>query len=225
MSIEPTPIDAELAAYILAHASGRDEALKRVEEQTAAMGSIVMMQTAPEQAAFLEMLVRTVGARLALEVGTFTGYGAIRIARGLTPGGKLICFELEQERADIARANLDEAGVGEQTEIVVGPAIEGLRALPDEAAVDFAYLDADKTGYPDYYEELVPRLASGGLLAIDNVFMGGRILDPDPDEGTAAVQVLNQRILEDDRVDSVMLAMADGLTLVRRGGKLALMGS
>ena len=215
MSVEPTPIDADLAAYIQAHASGRDQALKDVEEQTAAMGSLVMMQTAPEQAAFLEMLVKLVDARLAIEVGTFTGYGAIRIARGLGPGGRLICFELEQERADIARANLDAAGVGEQTEIVVGPAIEGIRDLPD-AAIDFVYLDADKTGYPDYYEELVPRLRPGGLLAIDNVFMGGRILDPDPDEGTAAVQGLNDRIMEDERVDSVMLGMADGLTLVRR---------
>ncbi|MBK8293724.1 MAG: hypothetical protein IPK93_02715 [Solirubrobacterales bacterium] len=133
MSVEPTPIDADLTAYIKAHASGRDEALKKVEEQTAAMGSIVMMQTAPEQAAFLEMLVGMAGARLALEVGTFTGYGAIRIARGLAPGGRLICFELEQERADIARTNLDQAGVGEQVEIVVGPAIEGIRTPAERA--------------------------------------------------------------------------------------------
>ena len=216
MSVEPTPIDSDLTAYIKAHASGRDEAMKKVEEQTAAMGSIVMMQTAPEQAAFLEMLVGVVGARLALEVGTFTGYGAIRIARGLAPGGRLICFELEQERADIARANLDQAGVGDQVEIVVGPAIDGIRALPNEPGIDFVYLDADKTGYPDYYEELVPRLNPGGLLAIDNVFMGGRILDTDPDEGTAAVQGLNDRIMKDERVSSVMLGMADGLTLVMR---------
>ena len=216
MSTEPTPINSELAGYIQAHAGGRDAVLLKVEEQTAAMGSISIMQTAPEQAAFLEMLVRLTGAMRALEIGTFTGYGAIRIARGLAPDGSLTCFELDGERAAVARANLDEAGVGEKVEIVVGPAIEGLRALPDEAAVDFAYIDADKTGYPDYYEEIVRRLAPGGLLAIDNVLMGGRILDTDPDEGTAAMQILNDRIMEDDRVDSVMLGMADGLTLVRR---------
>ena len=216
MSTEPTPINAELAGYIQAHAGGRDQVLLKVEEQTAAMGSISIMQTAPEQAAFLEMLVRLTGAMRALEIGTFTGYGAIRIARGLAPDGSLTCFELDGERAAVARANLDEAGVGEKVEIVVGPAIEGLRALPDEAAVDFAYLDADKTGYPDYYEEIVRRLAPGGLLAVDNVLMGGRILDAEPDEGTAAMQILNDRIIEDDRVDSVMLGMADGLTLVRR---------
>ena len=216
MSTDPTPINAELADYVRDHAGGRDQVLLKVEEQTAAMGSISIMQTAPEQAAFLEMLVRLTGAMRALEIGTFTGYGAIRIARGLAPDGSLTCFELDGERAAVARANLDEAGVGEKVEIVVCPAIEGLRALPDEAAVDFAYLDADKTGYPDYYEEIVRRLAPGGLLAIDNVLMGGRILDTDPDEGTAAMQILNDRIMEDDRVDSVMLGMADGLTLVRR---------
>lgn len=216
MSTDPTPINAELADYVRDHAGGRDQVLLKVEEQTAAMGSISIMQTAPEQAAFLEMLVRLTGAMRALEIGTFTGYGAIRIARGLAPDGSLTCFELDGERAAVARANLDEAGVGEKVEIVVGPAIEGLRALPDEAAVDFAYLDADKTGYPDYYEEIVRRLAPGGLLAIDNVLMGGRILDTDPDEGTAAMQIVNDRIMEDDRVDSVMLGMADGLTLVKR---------
>ncbi len=216
MSTDPTPINAELADYVRDHAGGRDQVLLKVEEQTAAMGSISIMQTAPEQAAFLEMLVRLTGAMRALEIGTFTGYGAIRIARGLAPDGSLTCFELDGERAAVARANLDEAGVGEKVEIVVGPAIEGLRALPDEAAVDFAYIDADKTGYPDYYEEIVRRLAPGGLLAIDNVLMGGRILDTDPDEGTAAMQIVNDRIMEDDRVDSVMLGMADGLTLVRR---------
>ena len=216
MSTEPTPINAELAAYIQEHAGGRDQILLKVEEQTAAMGSISIMQTAPEQAAFLEMLVRLTGAMRALEIGTFTGYGAIRIARGLAPDGSLTCFELDGERAAVARANLDEAGVGDRVEIVVGPAINGLRALPDETTVDFAHLDADKTGYPDYYEEIVRRLAPGGLLAIDNVLMGGRILDTDPDEGTAAMQILNDRIMEDDRVDSVMLGMADGLTLVKR---------
>ncbi len=216
MSTEPTPINAELAAYIQEHAGGRDQILLEVEEQTAAMGSISIMQTAPEQAAFLEMLVRLTGATRAVEIGTFTGYGAIRIARALAPGGSLTCFELDGERAAIARANLDEAGVSEKVEIVVGPAIEGLRALPENAALDFAYLDADKTGYPDYYEEIVRRLAPGGLLAVDNVLMGGRILDAEPDEGTAAMQILNDRIIEDDRVDSVMLGMADGLTLVRR---------
>jgi caffeoyl-CoA O-methyltransferase len=215
MSLEPTPIDAELARYIQDHAGGRDDVLRQVERETAAMGELAQMQTAPEQAAFLEMLVRLVGAKLAVEVGTFTGYGAIRIARGLAEGGSLLCCELDPGRAAIARTNLDAAGVGDRVEITVGPAIDTLRSLPADLTIDFAYLDADKTGYPDYYEELVTRLSPGGLLAIDNVFMGGEILAPER-EGTIAMAGLNDRILEDDRVDSVMLGMADGLTLVRR---------
>ncbi|MBN8867147.1 MAG: O-methyltransferase [Solirubrobacterales bacterium] len=215
MSIEPTAIDAELAQYVRDHAGGRDSALRRVEEETAAMGSIQAMQTAPEQAAFLELLVRLGRGRRAIEIGTFTGYGAIRIARGLAEGGSLLCCELDPERAEIARRNVDRAGVGERVEIRVGPAIDSIRALPEEPTFDFAYLDADKTGYPDYYDALVPRMNPGGLIAIDNVFMGGRINAPDGDEGVRAVQGLNDRIVEDDRVDSVMLGMADGLTLAR----------
>ncbi len=215
MSIEPTPIDREMAEYIRAHASGRDETLRLVEEETDAMGEIRNMQTAPEQAAFLEMLVRLGPGRRAIEVGTFTGYGAIRIARGLTEDGQLLCCELDPERAAIARSNVDRAGVGEKVEIRVGPAIDTINALPGEPTFDFAYVDADKTGYPDYYEALLPRMSQGGLITFDNVLMNGRILDNEPDEGTAAMQRLNDQLVSDDRVDSVMLGMADGLTLVR----------
>ena len=215
MSIEPTPIDAALARYIQDHTGGRDEVLRKVERETAELGDLAAMQTAPEQAAFLEMLARLSGAKRAVEVGTFTGYGAIRIARGLGEGGSLLCCELDPERAAMARRNLDAAGVGERVEIAIGPAIETLRSLPEEPSVDFAYLDADKTGYLDYYEELVARLNPGGLLAIDNVLLGGEVLNPDREAATALAR-LNDRILDDDRVDSVMLGMADGLTLAER---------
>ena len=217
MSIEPTPITAELADYVTARAGGRDEALLEVERETAALGPKAVMQTSPEQAALLELLARSVGARRAIEVGTFTGYGAIRIARGLGPDGSLICCELDPHWAEVAQRNLEAAGVAERVELRVGPAIDTLRSLPADPAFDFAYLDADKAGYPDYYDELVPRLNPGGLLAIDNVLLSGRVLDPpEGDEGAAAVAALNDRIPDDGRVDSVMLAMADGLTLVRR---------
>ena len=111
--------------------------------------------------------------------------------------------------------NLERAGVGEKVEIRVGPAIETIRALPEEPTFDFAYVDADKTGYPDYYKALLPRMNRGGLITFDNVFMGGRILDSEPDEGTAAMQGLNDLLVDDERVDSVMLGMADGLSLAR----------
>ncbi len=217
MSVAPTPITPELANYVTAHAGGRDEALLAVERETAALGEIVRMQTSPEQAALLEMLARLGGAEQAIEIGTFTGYGAIRIARGLAPGGSLLCCEISEEWAGVARKHLDAAGVGEQVEIRLGPALETLRSLPAEPAFDFGYLDADKETYPDYYEELVPRFRAGGLLAIDNVLMSGRVLDHDDDDaGAKAVIALNDRITADERVDSVLLGMADGLSLVRK---------
>lgn len=217
MSITRLQITDELAAYVADHAGGRDETLLRVEAENAELGSLAAMQTSADQAALLELLARSTGARTAVEVGTFTGYGAIRIARGLGPDGSLLCCELDPDRAETARRNVDAAGVGDRVEIRVGPALETLRSLAAEPIFDLAYLDADKPGYPYYYDELVPRLTPNGLLAIDNVLLGGRVLaPPDGDDGAHAVATLNDRIPQDDRVDSVMLGMADGLTLVRR---------
>jgi caffeoyl-CoA O-methyltransferase len=217
VSTTPTPIDEPLAEYVTRHVGGRDEVLTRVEHETAELGRLANMQTAPDQAALLELLARSTRATRAIEIGTFTGYGAIRIARGLAPGGTLLCCELNERWAAVARANLDAAGVGDRVEIRIGPALETLRALPAEPAFDLAYLDADKAGYPAYYDELVPRLRPGGLLAIDNVLMDGRVLAPaEDDAGTRAVVDLSDRILDDERVDSAMLGIGDGLTLVRR---------
>jgi caffeoyl-CoA O-methyltransferase len=217
VSRDTTQIDERLAEYVALHGSGRDEVLLRVERETEQLGGIATMQTSPAQAALLELLVRITGTRRAIEVGTFTGYGAIRIARGLASDGSLLCCEIDEHWAEVARRNVDAAGVGDRVEIRVGPALETLRSLPEEPAFDFAYLDADKPGYPDYYDELVPRLRPGGLLAIDNVLMRGRVLDPpDDDEGARAVAQLNDRIPADERVECVMLGIADGLTLVRR---------
>jgi caffeoyl-CoA O-methyltransferase len=161
------------------------------------------------------MLARLVGARRALEVGTFTGYGAISIARGLADGGRLTCLELDEEYAATARRNLEDARVASRVEIIVGPALESLRAMPPDPTFDYVFLDADKTGYPDYYEELVPRLLPGGLLLIDNVLLGGKVTDPQ-DERERIIDALNDRVTADDRVDSVMVFVADGLTFVRR---------
>lgn len=219
MSLEPTPISPGLSAYIDSHAFGRDPAVQEVERETRALGDQARLQTAPSQAALIELLVRATGARRAVEVGTFTGYGAIRIARGLGEGGTLLCCELDPERARVARRNLERAGVGDRVQIEVGPAIETLRALPDEPFFEFAYLDADKAGYPVYYEELLSRLVVNGLLAIDNTLMDGRVLDPGPeDESARSVARLNDTIAADERVDSVLVGMGDGLTLVRRRG-------
>ena len=173
------------------------------------------MATPPDEGALLTMLARLMNARQALEVGTFLGYGAISIARGLAEGGRLTCLELEEKYAAIARRNLEDAGVADAVEIIVGPALESLRAMSAEPTFDYVFLDADKTGYPDYYEEIIARLLPGGLLLIDNVLLGGQVTAPQ-DERERIMDALNERVTGDERVDSAMVLVADGLTFVRR---------
>ena len=213
MALVKTQITQQVADYLVRH-SQADAVLARVARETAEMPH-AEMATTPDEAALLTMLARLVGARQALEVGTFTGYGAISIARGLADGGRLTCLELEQQYAAIARRNLEDAGVADTVQIIVGPALESLRAMPAQPTFDYVFLDADKTGYPDYYEELVPRLLPGGLLLIDNVLLRGRVTNPQ-NERDRVIAELNQRVLADQRVDSVMVLVADGLTFVRR---------
>jgi caffeoyl-CoA O-methyltransferase len=213
MALVKTKVTQEVADYLARHAR-QDEVLERVARETAEMPRAVMATT-PDEAALLTMLARLVGARRALEVGTFTGYGAICIARGLADGGRLTCLELDEEYAAIARRNLEDAGVADRVEVVVGPALESLRAMPAEPAFDYVFLDADKSGYPGYYEEIVPRLLPGGLLLIDNVLLRGSVTDPQ-EERERTMDALNERVTADDRVDSVMALVADGLTFVRR---------
>ena len=210
--IKQEPTEA-IAQYLIRH-SRQDEVLARVAAETAAMPMSEMMSP-PDEAALLTMLARLVGARRAVEVGTFTGYGAISIARGLADGGRLTCLELSEEFAAIARRNIAAAGLSDRVDFVLGPADESLRAMPEEPTFDYAYLDADKRAYPTYYDLLVPRLVPGGLLLIDNVLLRGAVTDPQ-DDRARIVDDLNNRITADDRVDSVMVLVADGLTLVRR---------
>jgi caffeoyl-CoA O-methyltransferase len=206
-------ITQQLVDYLARHAR-QDDVLERVERETASMPES-MMATTPDEAALLTMLARLVGARRALEVGTFTGYGAISIARGLADGGRLTCLEVSEEYAEIARRNVAQAGLDDRVEIMVGPANKALRATPEEPTFDYVFIDADKTGYPEYYELVVPRLIPGGLLLLDNVLLRGAVLDPQ-DERARVVAGLNERITADERVDSVMVFVADGLTLVRK---------
>jgi caffeoyl-CoA O-methyltransferase len=213
MPLVKAQVTQEVVDYLARHAR-QDAVLERVARETAEMPR-AEMATTPDEAALLTLLARLVGARRALEVGTFTGYGAISIARGLGAGGRLTCLELDEKYVAIARRNLEDAGVADRVEIIVGPALESLRAMPPEPSYDYIFLDADKTGYPDYYEELVPRLLAGGLLLIDNVLLRGRVTDPQ-NEQERIIDTLNDRVTADERVDSVMVLVADGLTFVRR---------
>lgn len=209
-----TALNPELHRYIVEHGARRDEATLAVERETEAMGSIASMQTAPDQAALMTLLVRAISARRALEVGTFTGYGASAIARGLPADGELVCCELDPEYAQTARRNLERAGLAERVRIELGPALETLRSLPVEEPFDFAYIDADKTGYPDYYERCLALLRPGGVAMLDNVLLGGRALDPPPDDESARVMAeLNDRLQRDERIEIAMLGIADGVTL------------
>jgi caffeoyl-CoA O-methyltransferase len=208
-----TTVTEGVAEYLARH-SRQDDVLARVERETAARPD-AMMQVTPDEGALLGMLARLVGAKKALELGTFTGYSAICIARGLAEGGTLTCLELDPELAAIARANLETAGVADRVEIRVGPAGDALRAMPEEPTYDFVFLDADKTGYPDYYEQILPRLIPGGLLLLDNVLLRGAVVEPE-DDRARMMDALNRRVAEDERVDSAMTLVADGLTLVRR---------
>jgi caffeoyl-CoA O-methyltransferase len=213
MALVKTQVTQEVVDYLARHAR-QDPVLERLARETAEMPRAVMATT-PDEAALLTMLARLVQARRALEIGTFTGYGAISIARGLADGGRLTCLELENEYAAIARRNLEAADVADAVEIIVGPALESLRALPAEPTFDYVFLDADKPGYPAYYEEIIPRLLAGGLLLIDNVLLRGGVTDPQ-DDRERIMDELNDRVTADERVDSVMVLVADGLTFVRR---------
>jgi caffeoyl-CoA O-methyltransferase len=216
-----TALTDELHAYLVGHGARQDEVLRRVQEGTAAMGDVAVMQIAPDQGAFMTLLCRILGARETLELGTFTGYSAICIARGLAPGGRLIACELSEEYAEIAARNFEAAGVADRIEIRIGPAIDTLRALPKREVFDFAFIDADKPGYPDYYEESLARLRPGGLIVLDNVLTGGAVLPgADPghysEESVETMRALNERIRDDERVDIAMVGIADGLTLARK---------
>ncbi len=192
-----------------------DAALAAVREETAALGDIAVMQIAPDQGALMTMLARLLGAGRAIEVGTFTGYSAICIARGLREGGRLVCCELEPERAEVAQRNFERAGVAERIEVRVGPAAETLEALEAEAGepFDLAFIDADKTGYDGYYESCLRLLRPGGLIVLDNVLQDGRVLDPGENESALAIDALNAKVRDDERVEIAMVGVADGLTL------------
>jgi caffeoyl-CoA O-methyltransferase len=208
--LEPTE---ELLGYLTRWGARTDDVLDRVRAETAARPDAAM-QIAADQGALMELIVRLIGTMDALEVGTFTGYSAICIARGLPDGGRLTCLELSEEFAAIAQRNLEAAGVADRVEIRVGPARESLEAIPAEPAFDFAFIDADKPDYPDYYELVLARMRPGGLMLLDNMLQGGRIVAPDTDSART-IDDLNRRIHGDERVDMAMTMAADGLTFVR----------
>jgi len=219
MSGSTLGLPADLRAYLLSVGVREPLILAQLREETAALPQHDM-QIAPEQGALMALLVELTGARRCLEVGTFPGYSSTRIAMALPADGSLVCCDLSQEWTDVARAYWEQAGVAHKIELRLAPALETLDALLAEGqsgTFDFAFLDADKDNYPAYADRMLALLRSGGLLAVDNVFWGGDVANPDVDDSAVrAIRHLNQALADDDRVSVAMVPIADGLTLARK---------
>jgi caffeoyl-CoA O-methyltransferase len=210
--------EESVSDYLLAHSTAQDDVLSRLAEETGrTFPDAAQMQVSADEGALLTMLVRLTGARNAVEVGTFTGYSSICIARGLADGGRLLACDVSGEWTEVAQRYWAEAGVADRIDLKLAPAVETLAALPTDASIDFAFVDADKESYPAYYEALVTRLRPGGLVLLDNVLLGGRVFDDSEDgERVTAMRTVNDRVAADDRVDVVMLPVRDGVTVARR---------
>lgn len=210
-------LPSALADYAAAHSTPADPVLNDLVVRTRQFGSAAGMQVAPDQGTFLTMVTRMVGARTAIEVGTFTGYSSICIARGLAPGGRLIACDRSDEWTTVARQAWLDAGVADRIDLRLGPAADTLAALPRDLVVDLAFIDADKEGYVDYYEAVMARLRPGGVILADNVLWYGKVADPaDGDADTVAIRAFNRHVLADPRVEVVVLPLADGVSVIRR---------
>jgi caffeoyl-CoA O-methyltransferase len=210
-------VTEDLYGYLVAHGTPPDETYEAIRRETLEVAPRAAgMQIGPDQYALLTMLARLTGTRLAVEVGTFTGTSAVAIARGLDEGGRLVCCDVSEVWTAVARRHWADADLSDRIDLRLAPALETLGDLPPDL-IDFAFVDADKGGYVEYYEAIVPRLRSGGLLVADNVLWSGRVVDPDvTDDDTEAIRRFNDHVAADDRCDTVMLAVGDGITLCRK---------
>jgi caffeoyl-CoA O-methyltransferase len=212
--IKMTP---ELYDYVVGHGNNSDPVRRELSEETAKLGPISRMEIAVEQGTFMGILAAAIGAKSAVEVGTFTGYSALCVARALPSNGQLLCCDVSEEWTAIARRYWEKAGVAHKITLKIGPALETLRALPESNCFDIGFIDADKGNYRHYYEEILKRMRENGLILLDNVLWGGGVLNQnDTSEDTRAIRELNDFITGDGRVEAVMLPIADGLTIARK---------
>ncbi len=210
-------LSEELHRYLIDHGTPPDAILRELTEETVArVGGMSIMQVAPEQGAFMTLLTKLIGAKRAIEVGTFTGYSALCIARGLPADGQLICCDVSEEWTSIGQTFWEKAGVADRIDLRIGPALETLRSLPEERSFDMAFIDADKPSYADYYEELLKRIRPGGVILVDNVLWSGSVADPsNQEDSTNTIRAFNELVAGDDRVETVMIPLSDGLTFIR----------
>ena len=210
-------LSPEIHQYLVAHGTPPDDVQQALIDRTSELGGISMMQIAPEQGAFMTILTRLLGARNAVEIGTFTGYSSLCIARGLADGGRLVCCDVSDEWTAIAREYWDRAGVADRIDLRIAPALETIATLPEGEHVDLVFIDADKENYANYYEALLPRLRRNGAILVDNTLWSGAVIDESRDDSsTVAIRAFNDMVAADDRVDTVQLAISDGLTLLRK---------
>lgn len=211
-------IDPDVVEYATAHSTAADDIQRRLIAETAQrVSSNAQMQISSDEGVFLQLVTRASGARHAIEVGTFTGYSALCIARALPADGTLLCCDVSEEWTSIGQRYWTEAGVADKIDLRIAPAIDTLRSLPADRRFDLAFIDADKPSYHAYYQEILGRMDAGGLILVDNTVWSGKVLDPDPDDAnTAALAEFNDALVADDRVDVVMLTFRDGVTMARK---------
>ena len=217
MSRDTLGLDSDLSRYLADHSEPPDHVQRDLIDATAELGLLAQMQIGATQGAFIEVLVGALAPTFAVEIGTFTGYSSISIAKSLPPGGTLLCCDVSEEWTAVARAHWERAGLDDRIRLEIAPALETLDKLPDDQQVDFAFIDANKTGYVDYYEALVPRLTPTGLLAVDNTMWSGQVIDTrDTSEDTEAIRRFNDHAAADPRTVVAMLSVDDGVTLIRK---------
>ena len=208
-------IPDEIEAYAERYTSARLEVFDRLGAETRSTQENPQMMVGPIEGAFLSFLVSMTQAKRVLEMGTFTGWSAIAMARSLPPDGSLVTCDVNEETTAVARRYAEEAGVVDRIEYRLGPAVETLAAL--EGQFDLAFIDADKPNYWNYYEALLPHMRANALILVDNVLWGGNVVNSEAtDENTRAIRAFNDRLARDDRVDKVMLPISDGLTIARK---------
>jgi caffeoyl-CoA O-methyltransferase len=209
-------VEPRIEEYAVAHTSPEPALFATLAEETRASTSAPTMMVGTLEGRFLSFVVAMLRPQLVLEIGTFTGYSALSMAESLPPGGRIITCDISEEHVAIARRHIEASPYGDRIEIKVGPALDTVRGL--DGPFDLAFIDADKTGYLDYYEAIVPKLAERGVIAVDNVLWSGRVVGDAArdDEDTAALQRFNDHVVADERVVCVMLPLRDGVTLIRR---------
>jgi predicted O-methyltransferase YrrM len=219
MSRATLGLSPELLAYVQNVGGREDDDLRRLREETASH-PMARMQISAEQGQFLILLMELLGAQKTFEVGTFTGYSAMCVAKAMGPKGRVVALDISEEYTTVARKHWAKAGISDRIDLRLAPAGDSLKAMVaagESGSYDFAFIDADKTGYDTYYEYALKLLRTGGIIAIDNVLWSGRVIDPaDTTADTAALRVINEKIAKDERVTLSMVPIGDGLTLARK---------